>query len=271
MSDEATKPKRGALKLLAWLVLLAALLGGGWYAADYFGLFREPEPDLEAVAPPASRGTPAPAPTGEPSREPSTPAGAELAEVGCVMTIATGWQRGDATPAMGIYPVESNPEEASVDVPRTAPPVVLEKPGDGELPLFLLGRLPAQTVGEREPEAFVAGLMTSLRESLAALPQPPEFTADGPLDPLPELFIAARELVAEGSFADMGVSEGVGRFVAGVDRRGQVYLAIAFAPAGETDAEAVAMIGSLAPVPEPVAEAEPEPGEQAPDAEVELE
>lgn len=271
MSDEAAKPKRGALKLLGGLVVLAALLGGGWYAADYFGLLGATEPDSEPVVTPATPRLPAPEAVGEAPAEPSTPAGAELAEVGCVMTIAAGWQPGDATPAVGIYPVESSPEEAPVDVPRAAPPVVLEKPGDGQLPLFLLGRLPAQTVGEREPEVFIASLMTSLRESLAAQPQPPEFAADGPLDPLPELFIAARELVATGSFADMGVTDGVGRFVAGVDRRGQVYLAIAFAPAGETDAEAAAMIASLAPVPEPVAEAEPEPGEQAPDAEVEVE
>lgn len=238
-------------KLLGILVLLLVVGGGGygyWYYSTY-------------LAKPASEPAAEPAPVAAPEApaQPETPAGpTELVEVSCRINLAAGWAK-----------VEDAPEKSLVPGNEA---VVLRK-GTGPTPLLVIGRLGSAALSKVDPETYPDVFVTSLKSRLARLVPAPAVGYAGPIKELPPLLARGQELIAQGSFADLGVTQGSGRFLAGLTAAGEVYVVFSVAATGSEDETAgdamIASLEGLAPPPpaagatsaEPAPEAAPSPGE----------
>ncbi len=229
-------------KLLGILVLLL-VVGGGGYGYWYLTNLAKP------AAEPAAEPSPVPAPEAPVQAE--TPAGpTDLVEVSCRINLAAGWAK-----------VEDAPEQSLVPGSEA---VVLRK-GTGPTPLLVIGRLGSAALSKVDPESYPDVFVTSLKRRLARLVPAPTVGYAGPIKELPPLLARGQELIAQGSFADLGVTQGSGRFLAGLTAAGEVYVVFSVAATGSADETAgdamIASLEGLAP-PEPAAgatSAEPAP------------
>lgn len=216
------------MKKLVGALLLVAVIGGAVAGAWWWQGRSAPAPSGEPE-PPAAPITPGPAPA---------PAATDFAEVGCRLTVAAGWQS-----------VEPPPETQFL--PGDAPVVVLDKPSAGRLPRLVIGRVPAATLGNADPQAYPASFVKAVREQLAATIPPPTFDDAASAPKLSDAFTASAFLTARGSFRELGVAEGTGRFLAVTAADGAVYVAVGFAADDTTDQDILVMLGSLTPLPPP--------------------
>lgn len=236
------------MKKFLLLVVLLAIVGGVGYGAWWYTHQPGDEPSDAVAEPVAEQPT-------EPVEDapPPAPAGPlQLTAVECQLTTEAGWA------------VDEAAQEGSVVPGGQA--VVLRKGAAGQPPFLVVGRIPAESLGGRDPERYPNTFVAELRSRLGKLQPPPKITATGAPKTMPALFASAMELLAEGAFDKLGLPSGSARFVAGVTADKQVYLALAFTAAGSPDeTEVDAMIASLAPLPQ--AEAAPASGDAAAPAE----
>jgi hypothetical protein len=179
-------------------------------------------------------GSPAPTP---PPTPPPAPVAAkpevkatELADLGLKLTLAAGWQARETPANVNLLP----------DAPQ---PAIFEKTGAKETPLLVLGKVAPSTLGEGDVKQAPGSLIAGLRKSLGAAQSGLAFvdTAASSF----KGFESAKALTAVGPFADLGLSNATGRFVAAVTPGGTVYLLAGFAPDATALAEVDAMLASI--------------------------
>lgn len=210
-----------AKKLFRLLVVVVVLGGGAFVAWQQL---------------PKQKQKPEPQPTEAP--KPAPPQPLSLDRLGCKLQPAAGWRVADDAPEQKAIPGDQV--------------VVLRKQGAGRLPLFVIGRLTGDILGAIEPKAYPESFVNALKKRLAKLPQPPKVTQAGAFKELPKLFATGWFATAEGSFPELGASNGTGLFAAGASASGDVYVIAAFAPAGSPeDSDVIRMVQSLEPLAKP--------------------
>ncbi|MBI2301572.1 MAG: hypothetical protein HYU66_21935 [Armatimonadetes bacterium] len=147
------------------------------------------------------------------------------------LVVAAGWEEGKV------------PDETHI-IPDGGPTLVLTKSGAGKLPLFVVGIVPAETLGKSNPQEYPAAFVTTLKEQLAKTHPAPKILPD-PTPPQTSLFKTSASLLAEGAFAEMGVAQGRARFMAGATEGGEVYVVAAFSSDEQTEKDINEMIGSM--------------------------
>ncbi len=235
------------MKKVLLVVVVVALVGGGGYVAWTQLQARGETPATPLEAPPESAASDAAATPV--AAEPAAPVGPLDLALGCRVTPAAGWQVAEDAPEQKVVP--------------GGQAVVLRKGAGDKLPVLILGVLTPEILGQIEPQTYPATFVSSLRRRVGKLVPAPTVVRSGPLATLPKLLTVGEELVLTGSFADLGVERGAGRFVAGLGADQKVYLAIGFAAEGQPEtADLDAMIASL----EPTGGAPAEPAGSAPAA-----
>ncbi|MCC7492481.1 MAG: hypothetical protein IT204_09055 [Fimbriimonadaceae bacterium] len=233
-------------KLLLLLVVLGVLGGGGYYA---YTVLQPPPPPAEPPAAPAATpaGDVAPAASAPAAAPPTVQA---LPQLECELALPAGWSIAEDAPETRVVPGGQ---------------AVVLRQGAAALPLVVVGRISPAVLGNVDPQTFPTKFITGLKKRLAKLTPPATVTAEGAPSSLPKLFAAAEQLVASGSFPDLQVTQGSGRFVVGSTAGGSLYLVVAFAAEGSPEAAAVeTLIASLAPLtPAVPAEAPPAAGPAA--------
>ena len=234
-------------KFLVVVVLLAILAGVGY--GGYVLYHNKPAADeMQAEQPadtPAVEGdTPAP----EQAESPAEPAGPlVLSELGCELQSAEGWAIDEAAQELSIVPGGQG--------------VVLRKGDPGAPPFLVIGQVSGDALGTKDPTRFAGTFVAELRSRFAKLRPAPKITGGGAPKELPALLTSGQELLAEGSFAKLGLPSGSARLLAGVAADQKVYLIAAFTAVGSDDEAAVdEMIASL----KPATKAEAEPAAEAP-------
>lgn len=200
-------------------------------------VLRKPAPETA----PQPAVTPTPAPVAQPL---------SLDRLGCKLTPADGWQQSDDAAEQKAIPGDQV--------------VVLRKQGSGRLPLFIIGRLSADVLGAVDPKTYPEAFVTALKKRLAKLQPAPKITQAGAFKELPKLFAIGQFVNAEGSFPELGATNGTGLFAAGASATGDVYVIAAFAPTGSPEeSDVVRMVTSLEPLPQAAKAAEPAPSKPA--------